>query len=291
MENNTPLLLNKADEIKEDLTTLTYTIDKNITQIADLINELDILRSSKNFNISRIQEQLKNSFNGPLKVLDLRVKEIIKDIEKDLIQPHIKAVRTNVENNISDIETSLINELENRLNILKQELSRIYKATFDNALTNLKTFNSNLENSKNLSELKDLSEQSLQAQKKLIENQKNINKDFEKQLKFFRFKQSFLSILLWLIVGLGLGLVGSKFVLIDLFNSYQAEKTATTIKIQEELNTQQQNTINTLRKEQAELNKYGISLQTHQKTNYLKVDTDKITKYFENNGFLWIELK
>lgn len=268
MENNTPLLLNKADEIKEDLTTLTYTIDKNITQIADLINELDILRSSKNFNISRIQEQLKNSFNGPLKVLDLRVKEIIKDIEKDLIQPHIKAVRTNVENNISDIETSLINELENRLNILKQELTNIYKATFDNALTNLKTFNSNLENSKNLTELKDLSEQSLQAQKKLIENQKNINKDFERQLKFFRFKQSFLSIFVWLIIGVVGGIISTRFIFIDYFNSYQAEQTTKTIKDQTDLITAQQKQLN-------RFNAYGISFTEKENRLFLTIDKRK----------------
>lgn len=274
----TPIdLILQIKHLYENTEELTNTTALNVDKIKDCINDLDILKTHlqilPQLNLSK---QFKDASNVFFELLEKKLTSIQNKLNEDLINPHLDQLKSNYKLKLDGVEKSLINELENSLNTLKTELTSIYQATFNNALDDLKSFNSNLENSKNLSELKALSEQSLQEQKTLIKNQQNINKDFEKQLKRFKFKQSFLSIFLWLIVGIVLGILSTKILLIDYFNIYQAEKTTEIIKKQDELYKQQQEELYTLRKKQAKFDDYNIKLENIENKEYLIINAKNI---------------
>lgn len=264
----TPIdLIIKINELKQDLEILAQTTNKAIYDENTILKKIENLNNSVDYSVNDLNQKIRNIINNQIEVLSISIKDTINEIKSDLI---------------TTTKKELEKDINYKLNILSDDFKTAYKIIFNNAYKDLQAFNKDLENSKNLETLKTCNYQLIQQQKELIANHNNIYKSISYQLNIFEYMFNlkwFVMPLMGFILGVIITILINKYILINYFNYYQAEQTATAITQQNQLITEQQKIINNLELEKSELKKYNVSIHKQDNKVYLMIDK----KNYKNN--------
>lgn len=264
----TPIdLILKINEIKSDLELLSNLINEKIRKENHIFIGLNNLNSNLHYNINNLNDKVKSVINAQIEVLSISVKDTINEIKSDLI---------------TTTKRELEKDINYKLNILENEFKTAYKTIFENAFNDLKAFNNDLENSKNLDDLKAYSYSLIKQQKEIITKQDDINENISNKLDIFNYMFSFkwwVLPSLGVIVGLILAILINKYVLINYFNYYQTEQTATAITNLNKVIAEQQALINKLQSQEMQIKKYDIAIHEQNNKVYLAINK----KNYKNN--------
>lgn len=264
----TPIdLIIKINELKQDLEILAQTTNKAIYDENTILKKIENLNNSVDYSVNDLNQKIRNIINNQIEVLSISIKDTINEIKSDLI---------------TTTKSELEKDINYKLSILSDDFKTAYKTIFNNAYKDLKAFNKDLENSKNLEILKTCNYQLIQQQKELITNHNNIYKSISYQLNIFEYMFNFkwfVMPLLGFILGVIITILINKYILINYFNYYQTEQTATAIAQQNQLIAEQQKIINDLELEKSELKKYNVSIHKQNNKVYLMIDK----KNYKNN--------
>lgn len=264
----TPIdLILKINEIKSDLELLSNLTNEKIRKENYIFNGLNDLSNNLNYNINDLNDKVKNVINNQIEVLSISIKDTINEIKSDLI---------------TTTKKELEKDINYKLDILENEFKTTYKTIFNNAFNDLKAFNNDLENSKNLDILKTCHYKLIENQKEIIKKQDSINENISNKLDIFNYMFSYkwwVLPTLGVIIGLILAILINKYVLINYFNYYQTEQTATAITNLNKVIAEQQALINKLQSQEMQIKKYDIAIHEQNNKVYLAINK----KNYKNN--------